>query len=79
MKYVLIFFIKGYKKLISPLLPNTCRFTPTCSEYAITALRRFGTFKGSFLSIKRIFRCNPFFEPGHDPVPEKNMSKKNRG
>ncbi|MBQ4155953.1 MAG: membrane protein insertion efficiency factor YidD [Clostridia bacterium] len=76
MKYVFIFLIKCYKKAISPLLPKTCRFTPTCSSYAIEALQIHGAIKGTYLSIKRILRCNPFCEGGYDPVPPK-ISKKN--
>jgi len=76
MKYVFIFLIKCYKKAISPLLPKTCRFTPTCSSYAIEALQIHGAIKGTYLSIKRILRCNPFCQGGYDPVPPK-ISKKN--
>ena len=77
MKHVFIFLIKCYKKLISPLLPKTCRFTPTCSSYAIEALQIHGFFKGSYLSARRILRCNPFCKCGHDPVPPK-ISKKRK-
>lgn len=66
---LLILFIGFYRKCISPLLPPMCRFTPTCSEYAIIALRRYGFFKGLFLSIKRILRCRPGGKSGYDPVP----------
>ena len=79
MKYVFIFFVKCYKKLISPLLPKTCRFTPTCSSYAIEALQIHGVFKGLYLSIKRILRCNPFCSGGYDPVPPKISKKESRG
>ena len=79
MKYVFIFLIKCYKKLISPLLPKTCRFTPTCSSYAIEALQIHGVFKGSYLSIKRILRCNPFCKGGYDPVPPKISKKESSG
>ena len=65
----LIVVIKFYKLAVSPLLPSSCRFSPTCSEYAITALQRHGMVKGLLLSIKRILRCNPFCEGGYDPVP----------
>ena len=70
MKYLLIFFVKIYRKIISPLKPPCCRFTPTCSQYAIDALRVHGAIKGSWLAIKRICRCNPFCDGGYDPVPE---------
>lgn len=58
-----------YRLSISPLLPPSCRFTPTCSEYAIEALRRHGPFKGSWLALRRISRCHPWGGSGYDPVP----------
>ncbi len=58
-----------YKKFISPLLPPACRFHPTCSQYCSEALEVHGFFKGGWLGMKRILRCNPFFKGGHDPVP----------
>ena len=70
MKYLLIQVIRGYRLLISPLFPPTCRFQPTCSSYAITAISRFGVVKGSWLAAKRILRCNPFHPGGYDPVPK---------
>ena len=69
MKKILKFFIKLYRKLISPLLPNACRFTPTCSQYALEALRRYGAFKGGWLAFKRLCRCHPWGGSGYDPVP----------
>ncbi|MBE6700604.1 MAG: membrane protein insertion efficiency factor YidD [Ruminococcaceae bacterium] len=69
MRYVLIFFVKLYQKFISPLFPPTCRFTPTCSQYALEALTKYGAIKGLYLSIKRIIRCNPFCKGGYDPLP----------
>ncbi|MFI3265840.1 MAG: membrane protein insertion efficiency factor YidD [Rikenellaceae bacterium] len=63
---VLIFF---YKNCISPFTPGACRFTPTCSSYALEALRRHGLFKGSYLTVKRLLRCNPWGGSGYDPVP----------
>ncbi len=69
MKRILIAIVRGYKKYISPLLPPSCRFTPTCSEYAMEALQRHGAWKGSLLAIWRILRCNPFGKGGYDPVP----------
>lgn len=68
-KRFFIFVIKLYRKHISPLKPPCCRFTPSCSEYALTAFERYGALKGLYLSIKRILRCNPFCKGGHDPVP----------
>ncbi|MGQ9842397.1 MAG: membrane protein insertion efficiency factor YidD [Spirochaetota bacterium] len=61
--------IKLYKYVISPVLPNACRFYPTCSQYAIEALTKHGLLKGGFLAIKRILRCHPFCDGGYDPVP----------
>ena len=69
MKKFLIVAIKFYRKYISPLKPPTCRFTPTCSEYAMIAIDRYGVKKGGWLAIKRVLRCNPFFPGGNDPVP----------
>lgn len=71
MKYLFIGLIKLYRVTLSKILPPSCRFTPSCSEYAIIAIGRFGAVKGGYLSLKRIIRCNPFCEGGHDPVPEK--------
>lgn len=74
MKKIVIYFIKLYQKL--PLSCHySCRHIPTCSNYAITALERFGLVKGSYLSIKRILRCNPFGTKGIDPVPIKEKRK----
>jgi hypothetical protein len=67
-KKILIFLIKIYKKYISHLLPNSCRFYPTCSEYAIEALSKYGVLKGSIKATYRILRCNPFNKGGYDPV-----------
>lgn len=75
MKKILIALIRGYKKHISPHLGNNCRFTPTCSEYAMQALETHGVFKGGLLSAWRIGRCNPFGKAGYDPVPEKGRWK----
>ncbi|MEF3245273.1 MAG: membrane protein insertion efficiency factor YidD [Caldisericaceae bacterium] len=69
MKKVLIAILKFYRKYISPLKPPTCRFTPTCSEYAIIAIEKYGAKKGGWLALKRVLRCNPFFPGGNDPVP----------
>ena len=77
MKTILIFFVKCYKKFISPLKKPCCRFYPTCSQYAIEALEIHGALKGSFLAVKRILRCNPFSTAGADPVPPK-ISYKNK-
>ncbi|WZV03794.1 membrane protein insertion efficiency factor YidD [Lentisphaerota bacterium WC36G] len=66
-----------YKKIISPLLPPSCRFFPTCSEYAFEAIKKHGIFKGGYLAAWRLIRCNPFCEGGIDLVPEK-VDKKRR-
>lgn len=68
MKKALIFFIKIYRKYISPLKKPCCRFYPTCSVYAIDAINKYGAVKGSFIATKRILRCNPFCKGGYDPV-----------
>lgn len=68
MKRTLIFLIKLYRKYISPLKPACCRFYPTCSQYAIEAIEKYGVLKGGFMAIKRILRCNPFNKGGYDPV-----------
>ena len=62
--------IKAYQRFISPFFKPTCRFQPTCSQYTMEALDRFGFLKGIYLAITRIFRCNPLFAFGYDPVPE---------
>ena len=68
-KILFLFFIYIYKLCISPLLPKNCRFYPTCSTYAILAIREFGVFIGLKLTIKRILRCNPKSKCGFDPLP----------
>ena len=76
----LIFLIKLYKYFISPYLPASCRYQPTCSEYFIDSLKINGAFKGFFLGIKRIFRCHPIKflggQSGYDPVPDLKKRKK---
>ena len=69
MKKFLIISIKFYQKWISPLNPPTCRFIPTCSNYAITAIEKYGVIKGGFLTIKRLLKCHPFHKIDYDPVP----------
>ncbi|MGB1200056.1 MAG: membrane protein insertion efficiency factor YidD [Cognaticolwellia aestuarii] len=66
---LVIALIKGYQKLISPLLGNNCRFNPTCSTYTIEAINRFGVLKGGWLASKRILKCHPLNAGGDDPVP----------
>jgi len=67
-KIIIIFFIGIYKRFISPILPASCRFYPSCSQYAIDAIRKYGAFKGSMITVYRILRCNPFNKGGYDPV-----------
>ena len=69
LKMLGIFIIYCYKFLISPLIPHTCRFTPTCSTYAILAIKEFGIFKGCVLTIKRLAKCVPNGKSGFDPIP----------
>ena len=69
MKHICIFFIRLYRKYLSPLKPSCCRFTPTCSAYALEAYTKRGFFIGSYLTLFRILRCNPFGRGGYDPVP----------
>lgn len=68
-KLIFIGFIYFYKFCLSPLLPHSCKYSPTCSSYMLLAINRFGVFKGVFLGVRRIFRCNPFAKGGIDPVP----------
>lgn len=70
MQRVLILSVKAYRLAISPILGNNCRFYPSCSEYALTALERHGAVKGSWMAAKRIGRCHPWHPGGVDPVPE---------
>ena len=69
MKTFLLFLIRFYRAYISPLKPPCCRFTPTCSEYALEAVKRSGPWKGMWLSLKRIAKCHPFHKGGYDPLP----------
>lgn len=69
MKFFLIAIVRMYQLVLSPYLPNSCRYTPTCSQYMIEALRKYGFFKGSWLGLKRIGRCHPWGGHGYDPLP----------
>ncbi len=73
---IMILFVQFYRKFISPLKPACCRFEPTCSQYSILAFQKHGLFKGLFLTIWRILRCQPFSKGGFDPVPPKLGKKK---
>ena len=78
MKHIMIWLISLYRKFISPIKPPCCRFTPTCSAYAIEAFEKRGFFVGFALTVWRILRCNPFSKGGYDPVPEKRARKSKR-
>ncbi len=67
-KFFLILLIKLYKYWISPLVPNACRFYPSCSTYAIQAIEKYGLIKGGYISCSRILKCNPLFPGGYDPI-----------
>ena len=69
MNKILIALIKLYRKFISPMKGTKCPYIPTCSEYGLEAIEKYGAFKGSLLAIYRILRCNPFSKGGYDPVP----------
>ena len=69
MKKFLIAAVKFYRKNISPARPPCCRFSPTCSEYALEALEKYGALKGTYLALRRLLKCNPFHKGGYDPVP----------
>ena len=69
MKYIGLGLIRLYQLTLSPLLPPSCRFTPTCSHYTYEAIDKYGLLKGSWMGFKRILRCNPFSAGGYDPVP----------
>jgi uncharacterized protein len=71
MSKILIVLIVFYQKYISPLKPATCRFYPSCSDYAIQAIQKHGFYKGTFLAIRRILKCHPYHAGGYDPVPDK--------
>ncbi len=68
MKVIFVLLIKGYQKLISPVLPPSCRFYPSCSEYGIQAFSKYGVIKGGIKTIWRILRCNPLSKGGYDPL-----------
>ena len=74
MQKLLIVLVKGYRLLLSPWLGSSCRFTPTCSAYALEALESHGATKGSYLTLRRLSRCHPWCDGGHDPVPNPNST-----
>lgn len=69
MSRLILAFLAAYRRVVSPLLGPRCRFSPSCSEYAVQAVRVHGAAKGSWLAVKRVGRCHPFHPGGHDPVP----------
>ena len=68
MKLILVFLIRVYRLIVSPLLPPACRFTPTCSEYAMESIQKYGAARGTYLTVRRLLRCHPFHRGGYDPV-----------
>jgi len=71
-KLVVLLLLRGYKWAISPLLPPACRYVPTCSEYAMEAVERYGVLRGSWMAVSRVLRCHPFVHGGYDPVVRHN-------
>lgn len=69
MKRVALLLIRGYQRAISPLLPASCRFVPSCSDYGYQAIEKYGIIRGGAMAVWRIMRCNPFHKGGFDPVP----------
>ncbi len=67
--FVMLTIVRAYKFFISPILPPSCRYNPTCSDYAMQAIQKHGPFKGGWLALRRILRCHPFGGHGYDPVP----------
>lgn len=78
MKHVLLALIKFYRSAVSPHTAPRCKYIPTCSQYGLEAIERFGALKGSALTVWRILRCNPFSRGGYDPVPEKTEKRKRK-
>ena len=73
MKHICIWLVRLYRTYISPMKPSCCRFTPTCSAYALEAFQKRGFFAGLILTVYRILRCNPYCKSGYDPVPDKGF------
>ena len=78
MRYLLIGLLKAYRAVISPLYGDVCKFYPTCSTYALDAIRVHGSLKGTWLSVRRLVRCHPWSLGGYDPVPAANAQKVHR-
>lgn len=79
LRLLLVGMIKGYQKLISPALPRSCKYYPSCSQYAVDALEEYGVFKGFVLASWRLLRCNPLSYGGYDPVERQTVFRKRRG
>jgi hypothetical protein len=73
-KYVVMRLLRGYKWLVSPMLPPSCRYVPTCSEYAMEAVERYGAMRGGAMAIWRVLRCHPFVKGGYDPVVREKVN-----
>ena len=69
LRFLAKILIRAYQRLISPVLPPSCRFIPTCSQYAYEAISRYGAMRGGLMAVKRLLRCHPFHPGGYDPVP----------
>lgn len=78
MKGIILGLIEGYRRFVSPLLPASCRYIPTCSQYALEAVKRFGAQRGFLLAMRRLLRCNPFAQGGYDPVPDEYPTRKKK-
>ena len=76
MRRVVRLFIRGYQYFISPLFPRSCRFYPTCSQYTLEAVERYGVAMGLWLGLKRVFKCHPFHPGGYDPLPSTLKTKR---
>lgn len=74
LNFLALKLLRAYQLLISPMLGQNCRFSPSCSNYSMQAIERFGVFRGSWLTARRLLRCHPFHPGGHDPIPEKNCT-----
>lgn len=68
MRAAMLYLVRAYQLVLSPLLPPACRFTPTCSQYALEAITKYGALRGTYLGIRRLLRCHPFHPGGYDPV-----------
>jgi putative membrane protein insertion efficiency factor len=74
LSFPILLLVKMYQWVISPIFPASCRFTPTCSNYMLEAVRVWGPFKGTYLGVRRILSCHPWGRHGHDPVPQKKVN-----